>query len=232
MLFHSGDWAKPRHGQSTICLIAVTIIGLALVPHSSARADLVHLAITEPVAAFYGQGQITYDADTHELAVHATPDFFLLDMQCVPPKLGVIRSPATLLINVLVDDMGVLIGGVPGDDLIMTGVIDIDLNDDGVSEHLSGTLLRGEIAEWGHQDEPDAFNFAFNTSGGRLACVYSAMIGVQVASEHCNFCGSFANSFAGTAKGNVGKIHTPEPATTLLFGVGLLTLLRRRASKT
>jgi len=112
-----------------------------------------------------------------------------------------------LTVNVLLDASGNLIGGVPTDDLLIRGEVDADGNG---SIDYAGTLLTGEVLQFGHQDTltpTDFFDFRFVPTGGSLLSFYTGKhIGVVVTSENSNFEGDFGLNFGGGAKGNVGPI--------------------------
>lgn len=215
---------RPRLYRQVSCAMLM----LAVACCSPCLADLVKIDPIEPIIAVYGGGTLEYDAGTDKLSVEATPTFWILDLYSTPPNMGLVLPPACLSIGILVDETGELIGGLPGHDLLLTGGVDIDINGDGTLDHLAGVLLTGEIDQFGHQNEPDTFDFVFTTSGGALAGLYNAKIGVQLASEHSTFNGWFASDFSGSAKGNVAQQYFPEPSTCVLVGGAVFLLIRRR----
>lgn len=199
------------------------MLAVALVWGTPCPADLVKLKLGEPFIFFSG-GEVHYDADADTLCVEATPIVCFPDPSS-PPQAVV--EPRGLWINVLIDDSGHLAGGVPDDDLLLTGGLTIDTDGDGVPEDLDGTLLSGEVERAGHHNDPDTFNFSFLPTGGELKALFASRIGVHVASECSSFEGTFTEDFAGGAKGNLGTV-VPEPVTCLFVAGGLVALWRRR----
>jgi hypothetical protein len=138
-----------------------------------------------------------------------------------PPELGVdavpiavlfptgpvfVQAPRAFDVLIRVGTSGGLLGGVLGDDLILTGVVDQD--HDGTPEY-SGTLLTGEVLAFGFQDTgttTDRYDMLFAATGGELLGVLgSDYIGVTVTSENSTFTGDFTVPFSGGAKGNLGS---------------------------
>ncbi|MGH7177144.1 MAG: SdrD B-like domain-containing protein, partial [Tepidisphaeraceae bacterium] len=120
---------------------------------------------------------------------------------------------------VKVDNSGALVGGVPGDDFVMTG--DIDADGDSVVDY-SGVLLTGEITAVGFEEDgaTDQYDMRFTVTGGALAPLYAFKdIGVTVTSDNSTFSGAFNVDFSGGARGNVGAIDKlPPPPECSLSG--------------
>ena len=93
-----------------------------------------------PVVFYDNQGTVTFDAGTQEFSVQASPTIFAGTTQ------GLFSDPRGLSIRIQVDGSGNLIGGVPGDDLVLTGNLDIDGNG---TVDFSGVLLTGEVSGFG-----------------------------------------------------------------------------------
>ncbi len=142
----------------------------------------------------YNQGALTYDAGADLLSIEAIPIAIRF----------VSGSPATvangsLTIGAEVDDTGALTGGVPGDDLVLTG-------DAG---QYTGVLLTGEIVQFGYIDSggpTDLYDFRFVATGGALAALLPGDIGIILASETSTFADDFGVDFSGEAKGVLGAI--------------------------
>ncbi len=118
-------------------------------------------------------------------------------------------------LNIQVDDTGALIGGVDGDDLVITGVVNVGGFD------FSGTLLTGEIIAFGYHDtvgsSTDEFDFRFTPTGGTLMPLFTSKdIGVRMDSLGSDF-DNFLSDFSGSSKGLVGPIDkfVPPPGSTL-----------------
>src|SRR5271166_4803607 len=100
----------------------------------------------------------------------------------------------------------------------------------------SGTLLTGQLSQFGFQPPPggDIFEFIFNVTGGDLAHYYNGQAGVVLTANGSGFNGSFMTNFATQASQAVSDNYgvVPEPATaTLLLNLlvfGLPALVYRR----
>jgi hypothetical protein len=125
------------------------------------------------------------------------------------------------------------VSGIDGDDLAITGALDLD--GDGVLD-VAGTLLTGEIAAFGANDQgPGVFEFVFDLTGGLLNGNLFALpqagvvLGADGNSTYAgNFDSSFSNlmgGFAGTGTGSADTAPIPEPGTLLLLGSGIAGLV-------
>ena len=139
-----------------------------------------------------------YTAATQAFNVTSTPTTIQLTTGGVSVP---IATPRAVTINIRVDNAGTLIGGVSGDDFVMTGQIDGTFN---------GTLLTGEILQFGFLNATgttDTFDFRFRVTGGTLAPLFACQeIGVLLTSENSNFTGSFAVDFRGRSKLIIGPL--------------------------
>ena len=171
-------------------LIAATFSVLTF--FGTASAALLGNTLGLPMT-FFPTGTVGYNAVTDQLSLSATPASTLF-----PPITNHVGG--TLSINVVVDSAGNVVGGVPGDDLIMTGSVGA----------FASPLLTGEVLEFGSLDSggpTDTIDFRFQITGGSLAALYGASdIGVVVTVEQSNFTGDFNFDWGGIAKGNVGPI--------------------------
>jgi hypothetical protein len=183
-----------------------------LLAGGTAFAALLGITPGVPSTGFTNPGSTSYTPATGLFSVSAT-----LSATNFGPPIGVraLTGSRTLSIKAIVNSSGVLAGGVAGDDLILTG--DIDTTGDGVADY-SGVLLTGEVLEFGFLNfagSTDLFDLRFRVTGGALAPLYGSNdIGVSLTSENSTFSGSFAVSFSGLAKGNVG----PVPARRVCAG--------------
>ena len=170
-----------------------------------------------PLITYDSTGVLTYNANTQAFAVDATPLTFI-ESFAPPLPTRLITAPADFKIAIQIDNAGVLVGGAPGDDLVITGNIDIDGNG---TIDAAGTLLTGEVIAVGFLNGVggiDEFDFRFTPTGGVLLGPYfdGLDIGITLVSEHSTFANSFAVDFAGGAKGNVFAIEReggPLPAS-------------------
>ncbi len=172
---------------------------------SSANAALLGIGAQlgdPPDTLFNSTGTTTYDAGSGLFSVQATP-LSTLFMVGDPRVDFDPNEPRSLTIDFFVDNAGAVTGGVPGDDLVMTGTVG----------SFSGVLLTGEIIDFGFLDlgTTDFYDARLQVTGGSMAGLFAGSdIGVSWSSDGSSFTGSFAVSFSGGAKGNLGPIPTQE----------------------
>jgi VCBS repeat protein/prealbumin domain-containing protein len=164
-----------------------------------------------PLITYDSTGALTYNAGTQAFDADATPLTFT-ESFFPPSPTRLITAPADLQLHIQVDNTGNLVGGVPGDDLVITGNVDIDGNG---SIDASGTLLTGEVLGFGFLDGAglvDQYDYRFRPTGGALQAAYftGKDIGITMVSEHSSFANNFAVDFSGGAKGNVFAISQPR----------------------
>ena len=120
-----------------------------------------------PQIQYDSNGVTNYTAASQSLNINATPLTFQLS--AIDPFRTITNTPfPSFEIHIKVDNSGNLIGGVPGDDLRVYG--DIDIDGDSIVD-VSGTLLTGEILQFGYQEagpNVDFFDFRFKVTGGML----------------------------------------------------------------
>jgi hypothetical protein len=190
----------------------------ALLAPATSSAALLDNTLTFPQLSFDNQGTTIYDATIDRFTVNASPIAIRLVAGGVPILITPTGSGETFDINVTVDDSGVLVSGVPGDDLVVTGSVNL-----GGLGAFSGTLLTGEVTAFGFQDSggtTDFFDFTFSLTGGDLAFLYSPTLAVSLTSEQSSFTGDFSVDFAGEAKGTLGSTPIPVPAVVPGHGHG------------
>lgn len=178
-------------------MAALAVAGLA----GGASAALLGISVGQPTIGFNSGGSTGYDAVTSDFSVDAAP----LAILFADGVALVTNGGVDIAIRVAND--GALLGGAPGEDLVITG--DVQVPNGG--PFLSGTLLTGEVNEFGAADSGgtvDFYDFRFTVTGGLLADDYFSGkdIGVVLTSEFSSFNGDFSLSFGGEAKGNVGPI--------------------------
>ena len=174
-----------------------------------AFAALLGVTLSHPLIAFNNQGTTTYDAAIDQFLVDASPLAIRLTSSEPPVLIDPVPGLGeTLVINATVDNTGALTGGVPGDDLLVVGQVDL-----GATGFFSGVLLTGEVTGFGFRDSggsTDSYDFTFTVTGGQLAFLYPSAVGVQVTSEQSDFTGDFTVSFGGEAKGTLGALPRAE----------------------
>ena len=215
-------------------LLCTSIVGGVLASLSAgASATLLGVSPGLPVMS-YDDGTTSYVAGTQTFQVDGVPvsvDF--PPSRLVSDATGLLSKSVS--VNILVDNTGALVGGVPGDDLVVVGAVDTT-GDSGLDA--DGVLLTGEVAAFGFLDDgsTDRFDFLFVVTGGALAPFYAGQdIAMTTASAASSFTGDFAVDFGGGAMGNIGPnsvARVSESATMGLFGIGLAALctvsLRRK----
>lgn len=156
-----------------------------------------------PLISYDSTGTMNYDSAAQTLDLVATPLAFKETELADPAP---VELPGAVAIHLQVDNAGNLIGGVPGDDLLVTGTINSG------SVNVSGVLLTGEVTAFGFAEggATDVYDFRFVVTGGALASYFFGKeIGVTTTSENSTFGGSFTVSFEGGAKGNIGTVDIP-----------------------
>ena len=170
-----------------------------------ALADLLGILPSFPLLTYDNTGVILYNSSTNRLTVNASPIAFRAS-PTQPPVLvtPVPGSGEVFAININVDESGTLLGGIPGDDLLVTGNATVN------GTNYSGTLLSGEVRAFGFEDSggpTDSYDFEFEVTGGQLAFLFEDQdIGVVLTSEMSSFNGSFVRNFIGAAKGTLGSV--------------------------
>jgi len=181
------------------CGLLFTMAIASALPGTSLAA-LLDNTLDLPFISFNNQGVATYDAVSDIFSVNASPLAILVSGN--PP--ATISGPESFIINITVDAAGALTGGVPGDDLLVTG----DATVPGLG-FVSGVLLTGEVSGFGFEDSggtTDKFDFTFTVTGGQLASLYPQTIGISLNSEQSDFTGDFTVNFGGEAKGTLGGL--------------------------
>jgi hypothetical protein len=181
---------------------------LSAVCWTSAAAALLDDTLGVPIIAYDQNGVTTYQPGPNLFSVTATP------FQIFPSAAPITAGPNGQLVSVrvVIDSAGNLTGGVPGDDLAVTGEVTIG------SDTYSGVLLTGEVSAFGYRDSggpTDFYDFRFTVTGGKLAALYGTnIVGMQVTSENSDFIGDFTKPITGGAKGNIGRL----PPTVAALG--------------
>ena len=90
----------------------------------------------------------------------------------------------------------------------------------------SGTLLTGDIAQFGYTDPPggtggERFEFIFDVTGGDLASYYggtdSGQIGVILHYDNTDFYGHFNNNFSSWCGACSDTFTIPEPSSAIVL---------------
>ena len=175
-----------NHPRRIRYFLATFAVLFAALWTSATPAQLIGLTPATPLISFNNTGTTVYTAGTGAFVVTGDP----LSILFPPPRFVFDSSadgPKSVSLNIVVDNTGALVGGVPGDDLVIIGAV--DTTGDGTFD-ADGVLLTGEIAAFGSQDSggpTDSYDFALTVTGGLLAPSYAGMrIGITLSSESSN----------------------------------------------
>ena len=197
-------------------------------PRTDIYTNFAYVAYFSGTSQFFVYGNpATIDYDNL-----GSPDFDLVfdDDNFVLPEFS---------LNILVDNSGDLIGGTGGDDLVITGAIDLDASFDMNGAETFDTLLTAEVVDFGYEDASPylLFDMVFSVTGGTQAAAYGGIggqVGVILNAVNWNnaFNGSFAADFENGGLGTVDAFgQVPEPTGFLLLAIGGIPLLARRTWK-
>lgn len=194
-------------------LLSVLTAVVAVVA-SSAQATLLGIHIGYPLITYQNISTtaLTYNTTTDLFSINASPAAIQFSASESPTLVSGIKS---FQIRVLVDHTGLVVGGVPGDDLVLTGTVVR-----GTTTY-TGVLLTGEVSGFGYVNSgtTDQYDLRFTPTGGLLFDLFSCGDeGVQVTSEASTFNDTFNVNFNGRAKGNVGLVDSQPPSIFCPYG--------------
>ncbi|MCA9290510.1 MAG: hypothetical protein KDA25_05245, partial [Phycisphaerales bacterium] len=138
-------------------IIRSSAVALALAFGASLGADLIGVEPGHPLLVFNNQGTTTYDATTNLFTIDANPVAIQFAPGQPPRFVNPTGTPRDemVFLQVIIDESGALVGGVDGDDFIVTGEVDAD--GDGIVDY-AGVLISGEVIDFGFQDNGVASN--------------------------------------------------------------------------
>jgi hypothetical protein len=166
--------------------------------------SLLGVSLEYPQVTYDVLGTLAYNATAETFDSQAVPTAFRLSSTSPPV---VVRAPRNFQLHFLVDNSGNVIGGVPGDDLLIEGQIDV--NRDNIIDY-DGVLLTAEIRQFGYLDTgtvTDQYDFRLIPTGGDLLPFFAGQdVGMRMTSPNSTFGGSFTVNFLGEAHGILGPI--------------------------
>lgn len=190
--------------------------GVGLVA-ASASAQLLNVPFGDPVSELVraDNSTVSYDSGSQAFAVQGFP------ATVNSPSFGLYTN-GNLTLNIQVANDGSLAGGVAGDDLVITGSVDV--NGDFVPDY-SGTLITGEVIGFGYEDGgPNLafFDFRVQITGGAMAAEFPGQdLAIKLNVENAaSFSGVFTSAFSGNfVKGFFGG--TPQVCVDITKEVAL-----------
>jgi hypothetical protein len=213
---------NPTRLAKDVVLVLVAILGFSSASDAQLLPQLVD--ITNPKITFDSDGVTTYDSDADTLSIVAST----IAMQVDPGRPPCFFNPTsgTFRISVQVDAAGALIGGGPGDDLVIMGgalsassAPDFLCNPAGMV--LGGVLMRGTVQEFGYSNFPDTLVFRFSLEEGAFYDLGMREVAVKLnmdGSLTSTFDGTFAAPFSGGAIGDAGVLVALAPPCTGSIG--------------
>jgi hypothetical protein len=181
----------------------------------SANATLLNLMAEGPDVTS-GVLDVQYQASSGSFTVAGTAMTFDLD-HISPPDYNI--TSGNYAINMLLTPAGIPTSGSLS---IMGKIPALGAN--------SGTLLTGQISQFGFQNPPggEIFEFIFNVNGGDLASYYAGKAGVILNASDTGFTGSFTSNFSNSPfSASTDTFPVPEPSTAILLfilGAAVLTI--------
>jgi hypothetical protein len=194
-----------KRNARILVAVAVTVFGLGLAGAGSAA--LLGNLLEFPQVVF-DSGNTTISGGI--LSINSAPVVIRLSAGDAPIFITPAGGFEALNIGATVSASCDLVGGIGGDDLMLYGEVDL-----GGGDVRSGTLLTGEVTEFGSLDAgaTDLYDFRFTVTGGALADLYTNDdLGVLVQSENSTFTGDCSQDSQGSAKGALGAIAPILPA--------------------
>jgi hypothetical protein len=200
-----------------LLIISISLLSIFLMPGSS-TATLIGVDLALPDIYSNSTGTYNYNAATDLFTCTAQASTITFD--------GTTLIPITIgnySVQFHVDSSGNFSGGVDGiDDLTISGTFTYN------NVTYSGVLLTGEVTNFGWQNIPGTkyalFDLTFDATGGVLQELYagSGNKGADIfSSEISNFKGNWNVNHSGS-KVKHDTAPVPEPATILLFGLGIV----------
>ncbi len=201
---------------------ALSLAIFAIASGNAVGAPLIGVTPGDPLFNYNSGGTTTYDELTGSLVVNATPLNYT-QVGGAPLDIFFLQTAPSVSMSISLDSACNLVGGNGGNDLTVTG--DIDLNGDFTPE-ISGTLLTGQVVEFGVGPAPASiasFDARFAITGGELVTsgdyTLGSEVGMTLSVEGNNFTGACDVAWNGGAKGKIGAIEPAIPPVALCYDI-------------
>ena len=211
---------------SFLATLLIILLGMA----GSSSATLIGVELALPDIYSNSTGVYSYNSASDLLTCTAQASTITFNGTTLIPITG-----GSYSLQFKVDSSGSFLNGVSADDLIIRGTFTYG------STTYTGDLLTGEVTNFGWQSIPGTkyalFDLTFDARGGVLKDFYAGSGnkgGDIFTSEISNFTGNWNVNHSGT-KVKHDTAPVPEPATILLFGLGMVGIAvfgRRRFRRT
>ncbi len=135
--------------QRTWWMRGAASLTMLLCATTTTSADLIGVDPGFPLTLYDNQGVTTYSAAEDRFTVDSNPIAIQFEPNGPPRLILPFNGDEAVRIEAIIDENGDLVGGVPGDDFLVIGQVDLD--GDGQID-AAGVLITGEVADFGFLD--------------------------------------------------------------------------------